>query len=310
MMIGKWTLVNDLRRVMWLLLAVWGLLVLDIRFAVAQNSATGLFSKQNLVAWCIVPYDSLKRTPEQRAHMLQELGIKKFAYDWRDEHLPTMAQEITTMRKAGIQLKSVWFWVNGSQNQILDKTNEFILETLQKQQVQTELWLSFNDTFFAGLSDEEKFKKAVTSIQFIQKRAQAIGCTVMLYNHGSWFGEPENQIKIIKAIGDKKMGMVYNFHHAHDQVKNFPRLLQQMKPYLTTVNINGMRTGGPKILPLGQGNLELQMLQDLKKAGFKGSLGIIGHTENDDVKQVLEGNLRGLKQILQTMDETAALKTY
>ncbi len=299
-----------MKKVIWCLLAVWGLLGLNTRSLLAQKNTAALFDKQNLVAWCIVPYDSVKRTPAQRAHMLQELGIKKFAYDWRDEHLPTMAQEIATMRKAGIQIKSVWFWVNGNQDQILDKTNAFILETLQKQQVKTELWLSFNEQFFAGLSDDEKFKKAVASIQFIQKKAQAIGCTVMLYNHGDWFGEPENQIKIIKAIGDKKIGMVYNFHHAHEQVKNFPKLLQQMKPYLTTVNINGMRTGGPKILPLGQGDLELQMLRDLKNAGYSGSLGIIGHTEHEDVKQVLLGNLQGLKQILQTMGETAALKTY
>ncbi len=87
-------------------------------------------------------------------------------------------------------------------------------------------------------------------------------------------------------------------------------MLRQMKPYLTTVNINGMRTGGPKILPLGQGDLELQMLKDLKASGYTGSLGIIGHTENEDVKQVLEGNLAGLKQLLKTMGETAALQTY
>jgi sugar phosphate isomerase/epimerase len=303
-------MVKDIRKVSWCLLVVWGLVGLNTRSVLAQKNTVALFSKQNLVAWCIVPYDSLKRTPAQRAQMLQELGIQKFAYDWRDEHLPTMAQEIATMRKAGIQLKSVWFWVNGNQDKILDKTNEFILETLKKQQVQTELWLSFNEKFFAGLSEEEKFKKAVASVLFIQKKAQAIGCTVMLYNHGDWFGEPENQIKIIKAIGDKKIGMVYNFHHAHEQVQNFPQLLQQMKPYLTTVNINGMRTGGPKILPLGQGDLELQMLQDIKNAGYSGSLGIIGHTEHEDVKQVLQGNLQGLKQILQTMGETAALKTY
>ncbi|QMU29642.1 sugar phosphate isomerase/epimerase family protein [Adhaeribacter radiodurans] len=276
----------------------------------AQKNPVPLFAKQNLVAWCIVPYDSVKRTPEQRAQMLQELGIKKFAYDWRDQHLPTMAQEITTMRQAGIQLKSVWFWVNGGSDQVLDKTNEFILETLKQQKAHTELWLSFNEKYFAGLTDQEKLKKAVTAVDYINKRAQAINCTLMLYNHGDWFGEPENQIKIIKAIGAKNLGMVYNFHHAHEQVKNFPALLRQMKPYLTTVNINGMRSGGPKILPLGKGDLEEQMLKDLKASGFTGSLGIIGHTENEDVKQVLEGNLIGLKQILKNLGETAALQTY
>ncbi|PSR53525.1 AP endonuclease [Adhaeribacter arboris] len=276
----------------------------------AQKRQVPLFAKQNLVAWCIVPYDSVKRTPEQRAQMLQELGIKKFAYDWRDQHLPTMAHEIATMRQAGIALKSIWFWVNGSPDQVLDKTNEFILETLKQQNARTELWLSFNEKYFAGLTNEAKLKKAVAAVGYINKRAQAIGCTVMLYNHGDWFGEPENQIKIIKALRTKNLGMVYNFHHAHEQVKNFPNLLKQMKPYVTTININGMRTGGPKILPLGKGDLEEQMLKEVKASGFSGSLGIIGHTENEDVKQVLLGNLEGLKQILQNLGETAALQTY
>jgi hypothetical protein len=30
-------------------------------------------------AWCIVPFDSMQRTPEQRIEMLRELGIKKYA---------------------------------------------------------------------------------------------------------------------------------------------------------------------------------------------------------------------------------------
>ena len=40
-----------------------------------------LFSKNNLLAWCIVPFDNLNRTPEERSAMLDDLGIKQFAYD-------------------------------------------------------------------------------------------------------------------------------------------------------------------------------------------------------------------------------------
>ena len=47
-------------------------------------------SRDNLIAWCIVPFDSKKRGPEDRAAMLQKLGFKHFAYDWRGEHIPTV----------------------------------------------------------------------------------------------------------------------------------------------------------------------------------------------------------------------------
>src|SRR4051812_40766284 len=43
----------------------------------------GLFGRDNLIAWCIVPFDSKNRAPEERAAMLERLGFKHFAYDWR-----------------------------------------------------------------------------------------------------------------------------------------------------------------------------------------------------------------------------------
>ena len=276
----------------------------------AQNKNSGLFAKQNLVAWCIVPYDSKERSPAERATMLKELGITQLAYDWRDKHLPTFADEIKTLRKADIKLKAVWFWINGGSGQTLDETNNFILKTLKDNGVKTELWLSFNDNFFGGLSDDEKLKKAVRAIGEINRKVREIGCTLHLYNHGNWFGEPVNQVRIIQDIGASDIGIVYNFHHARHQVSNFPDLLKIMLPYLSTVNINGMRQDGPMILPVGAGDLELSMLKELKKSGFNGTIGVLGHVEDEDAKVVLQKNIDGLKELLKELGETKALQTY
>src|SRR5688572_21039040 len=94
-----------------------------------------LFARQNLVAWCIVPFDKMKRTPAQRAAMLKSLGITQLAWDWRDEHLAVMDEEIRTLRESNIRLSAVWFWVNGGPDGSLDKANEFILNTLKKNGV-------------------------------------------------------------------------------------------------------------------------------------------------------------------------------
>lgn len=280
--------------------------------ASAQNKkgATPLFSKQNLVAWCVVPFDKMKRTPAERAEMLKDLGITQLAYDWREEHLPTMEEEIRTLRKNNIKLKSVWFWVNGGAQDVLDEANHFILKTLKDNNVKTELWLSFNDRFFSELSDAEKLKKAVSAIGEINRRAKEIGCTLHLYNHGSWFGEPANQISIIKSLGANDIRMVYNFHHARHQISDFPRLLDIMKPYLSTVNINGMKENGPMILTVGQGDKELRMLQQLKNSGFKGSIGILSHVDDQDAKVVLAQNIEGLVSLLRKMGDEKALSTY
>lgn len=269
-----------------------------------------LFSRENLVAWCIVPYDNKNRTPTERAQMLRELGITQLAWDWRDKHLPTLTEEIHTLQQNDIKLKSVWFWVNGTAGQTLDESNHYILKTLKENNVQTELWLSFNDRFFEGLSDADKLKKAVAAVGEINQKARDIGCSVHLYNHGSWFGEPANQVKIIKALDVDDIGIVYNFHHARHQIHVFPDLLKLMQPYLTTVNINGMREGGPMILTVGEGNRELEMLKTLKKSGYAGTIGVLCHVEDEDAKVVLRRNIEGLKTLLRQMEEKKALKSY
>ncbi|MDP6504050.1 MAG: hypothetical protein QF886_10560, partial [Planctomycetota bacterium] len=62
-----------------------------------------LSKNENLVAWCIVPFDAKKRGPKERAEMLKELGILRCAYDWRGQHVPTFEDEILQYKKQGIE---------------------------------------------------------------------------------------------------------------------------------------------------------------------------------------------------------------
>ncbi|MEP6594850.1 MAG: TIM barrel protein [Ginsengibacter sp.] len=268
-----------------------------------------LFSQKNLLAWCTVPYDSKKRNSEERAVMLKELGFTSFAYDWRASDLPNMETEFATLKKYNIELKAIWFWVSGGKER-LDDANETILRTLEKTNTKTELWVSFPTGYFEGMPDEQKIKKGVKTIQYIHQRASALGCKIALYNHEDWFGEPENEVKIIEASGLKKVHIVYNFHHGHNQMDDFDNILKVTKPYLTTVNLNGMKGTEFKIRTIGEGDRELELLKKLKASGFNGSIGIIGNTDNEDVKVVLQRNLAGLKKLLAEMGETKALRTY
>jgi hypothetical protein len=135
-------------------------------------------------------------------------------------------------------------------------------------------------------------------VRRIKERADPLGLNVALYNHGDWFGEPENQIKILQASGFTDVGLVYNFHHAHHQLDDFPRLLEVMMPYLWTINLNGMRQEGPKILDIGLGNREADMMRMVAESGFKGTIGILGHVENEDVNETLTRNLNGLRNLV------------
>src|SRR4051812_50029615 len=59
--------------------------------AEGPGAGPGLFDRGNLVAWCIVPFDGKRRGPEERAAMLERLGVRHFAYDWRGRDSPPVA---------------------------------------------------------------------------------------------------------------------------------------------------------------------------------------------------------------------------
>jgi putative heme-binding domain-containing protein len=265
------------------------------------NSPPSLFARENLIAWCIVPFDSKKRTPEQRAAMLQSLGFRHFAYDWRAEHIPTFDAEVEALNRHGIALDA--FWLAPGE---LNRESRIILDLLARHQLKTQLWvlLDFGADKVTGPAQERREAAAAEKLAPLAVEAHKIGCSLALYNHGGWFGEPENQIAIIKRLqsrGITNVGIVYNLHHGHDHLDRFPALLDKIKPYLLTLNLNGMDPAGDrhgrKILPLGQGSLDLQLLKTIEQSGYKGPIGILGHTQ-DDAEERLKDNLDGLDWLL------------
>ena len=41
--------------------------------------------------------------------MLRRLGFRRFAYDWRAEHLPTFERELAALKDKDVELTAVWF---------------------------------------------------------------------------------------------------------------------------------------------------------------------------------------------------------
>ncbi len=262
------------------------------------SSNVDLFAKPNLVAWCIVPFDANKRSPEERANMLKRLGLSRVAYDWRADDIPSFDEELNAYQRHGIRLQAFWTPVR-TENPLKEEHWPIILDLLRRHDVKTELWVSLGDRMFIGLEQGERVEKAAAIIEQVAAAAENVGCKIGLYNHGGWFGEPKNQIAIIKHLQRDNVGIVYNFHHGHEHLTEFADLLHAMQPHLLSININGMNAGGPKILPLGEGERERRMLQQILQAGYQGPIGILDHRNELDAEQSLQQNLNGLEKIVQ-----------
>lgn len=267
---------------------------------IARAASGKLFAPDNLIAWCIVPFDSKRRGPEERAAMLEKLGFKHFAYDYRAEHVPTFDAEIEACKRHGVSLDAWWF--PGG----LNAEARLILDVCKRHNIRPQLWVTGGGT---PTSTPEEFKarveQEVKRIRPIAEAAAAQGMKVGLYNHGGWFGEPENQLAIIEALKLDNVGIVYNFHHGHDHVDRIADVFKKARPHLLAVNLNGMARGGDrqgkKILPLGQGELDLELLKAIRDSGYAGPIGILGHTQ-DDAEERLRDNLDGLAWLLPQLD--------
>ncbi len=258
----------------------------------ASIAGADLFRRDNLIAWCIVPFDSAKRGPEERAVMLERLGFKHFAYDYRAEHVPTFDAEIAACRQHGVSLDAWWF--PGT----LNAEAKHILEVCRSNQIQPQLWVTGGGGP-TNSPDEQKQRVEQESARLrpIIEAAAAQGMKVGLYNHGGWFGEPENQLALLEHLNSPNVGIVYNLHHGHEHLDRIAELLAKMLPHLYVINLNGMTRGGDKhgqkILQLGQGELDVSLLRTIRDSGYRGPIGIIGHT-SDDAEARLTDNLDGL----------------
>jgi hypothetical protein len=255
----------------------------------AKTGVEKVFAKDNLVAWCIVPFDAKKRGPAERADMAKRLGFTKIAYDWRGEHVSTFEQEILEYKKRDIEFFAFWSW------------HDSFEPLIKKHGIKPQIWKTLGSP--KGATQEAKVYAAAKSMIPLVKKCELLELKLGLYNHGGWGGEPANLVTVCQALhkqGHKNVGIVYNFHHGHGHVDDFKESLQAMKPYLLCLNLNGMSGKNQqfqKILPIGRGANEAQMLKVILEVGYEGPIGILGHVASRDVEIVLRENLKGLREL-------------
>jgi hypothetical protein len=265
-------------------------------FPIRAADPLAVLARENLVAWCIVPFDGRKRGPEERAQMLERLGIRRLAYDYRAEHISTFDAEVEAMKRHGIEFTAWWF--PGT----LNEEAKGILSVIKRHRITPQLWVTGSGKPVSGDAEQTaQIEREAARLRPIADAARPLGCKVALYNHGGWFGEPENQIAIIEHLakdGVSNVGIVYNFHHGHAHIDRFAALWVKMQPHLLAVNINGMERGADdkrrKILNLSEGDQELSMLRVIVASGWQGPVGILDHREHLDSEVALRDNLCGL----------------
>ena len=249
--------------------------------------------REHLVAWCIVPFDAKKRGPAERALMLKELGILRCAYDWREEHVPTFEQEILEYKKNGIEFFAFW------------GVHDDAFKLFEKHDLHPQIWQMMGDP--GGDDQAARVETAAQQMLPLAKRTKAMGCKLGLYNHGGWSGEPKNLVAVcarLHELGQEHVGIVYNFHHGHGHIDDWAESFALMKPFVICLNLNGMNPmEQPKILGIGKGAHELEMIRTVVESGYDGPIGIIDHREQLDARESLLENRDGLEWVRKEIEK-------
>jgi sugar phosphate isomerase/epimerase len=217
--------------------------------------------------------------------MLEDLGFRAFAYDWRDRDIPTFDAEIGALQRHHIRLLAWWFPLEAA-----DPRARTLLETFRRHGVHPQLWAT---QFMAGAAPktpEEQAQRVQTAAQHLEALAalaRPYGCLVELYNHNGWFGLEDNELAVLarlQADGVTGVGMVYNFSHArdalHDDSRDFPALWSRIRDHVVAVNVTGLHWEAQHVYP-SQGDQELAMMRTIEQSGWHGPVGLIAEKGGD-----------------------------
>ena len=184
---------------------------------------------------------------------------------------------------------------------------------IEKHGIHPQIWIMFGAP--SEGTHEEKIKAAAEGLLPLVEKTRKYNLKLALYNHGGWSGEPQNMVAVCEYLRDHHqadhVGIVYNLHHGHDHIADFAEQLALLQPHLLCLNLNGMNdNANPKILPIGDGQHDEQLISVIRRSGYKGPIGIIDHREQLDAQESLMQNLTGLRKVLEKLGDKAAAATF
>ena len=229
-------------------------------------------------AFCMDTYDSQKRSLEQQAALLEELGYDGAGHLWLDN----LEERIKTLDAHGLRLFQVYLQVNiaADANSSYDPRLKESLPLLRGRKTMLALLMSG-----AAPSDPALDERAMALVQEIADMANEAGVRVALYPHsGNWLEHVEDGLRIVQKAKRPNVGVMFNLCHwlKVDDEKNLKPLLTSAMPHLFAVSIHGadraeaIHAGtGNWIQPLGNGSFDVGALLDtLRELGYQGPVGL------------------------------------
>jgi sugar phosphate isomerase/epimerase len=226
--------------------------------------------------FCIDWHDAKKRSYQEQAVMLKDLGYDGVGHIWLDG----VADRLKTLDDVGLKLFQITMTVDVAPGKKpYDTRFKDVLGLIKGRQVQFCLLLNG-----AKSSDASVDPHAVEILREMSALARDSGAQLLLYPHqGSWVERIEDSIRVADKVDRPNVGVMFNLCHwlRVEQSRDYKPLLKQAMPRLWAVSLNGADVYDDKpgwehyIQPLDKGSFDVgAFLATLKELGYRGPIGL------------------------------------
>ena len=226
--------------------------------------------------FCIDWHDARKRTFQEQAVMLKELGYEGVGHIWLDK----VEERLKTLDDAGLRLFQITMTVDLTPGKpAYDPRFKEVLGLVKGRKVQFCLLING-----AKASDASADPRGVEVFREMSDLAKDSGAQLLLYPHvDNWIERVEDSVRVADKVDRPNVGVMFNLCHwlRVDKQRDYARLLKQAMPRLWAISLNGADELDEKpgwdryIQPLGQGSFDMaRFLTTLKELGYRGPIGL------------------------------------
>lgn len=268
--------------------------------ATATAAGTAAAPTNAFFPFCIDWHDAKKRSFEEQAQMLKELGYPGVGHIWLDK----VEERIKTLDAAGLRLFQITMVVDVAPGKTPYDAARFkeVCAAIKGRKVQFCLLVN-------GMkpSDPSVDPNAVKILREMSDQAHESGAQLLLYPHqGSWVERIEDSVRVADKVDRPNVGVMFNLCHwlRVDKSRDYKPLLKQAMPRLWAVSINGADELDDKpgwdryIQPLDKGNFEIAaFLRTLRELGYTGPIGLQCYGIGGDVREHLARSLTAWRKL-------------
>ncbi|MGA2662577.1 MAG: TIM barrel protein, partial [Verrucomicrobiota bacterium] len=254
--------------------------------------------------FCIDWHDAKKRSFQEQAVMLKELGYEGVGHIWLDG----VADRLKTLDEAGLRLFQITMTVDLAPGKTpYDARFKDVLALVKGRHVQFDLLVG-------GMppSDSSADPRAVAILREMSDLALDSGAQLLLYPHVSnWIERIQDSVRVADKVDRPNVGVMFNLCHwlRVDKQRDYKPLLRQAMPRLWAVSLNGADEfdAGPGwdhyIQPLDKGSFDVAgLLKTLKELGYKGPIGLQCFGIGGDAREHLARSMAAWRKISAGLD--------